>query len=172
MKALSMTQPWATLVAIGAKRIETRSWGTRYRGPLAIHAAKDFPAAAFDVCFGEPFGTALAAGGIADPTDLPRGVVIATCRLVDVLPIMGPILPTGVKCVALDDEGIVRVWTPTELGGEPLHVGDIQVNEHEAAFGDYTPGRVAWLLSDVRPLPEPIPARGNRQLWEWRDHGD
>ena len=40
MKALTLTQPWATLVAMGAKRIETRSWTTNYRGPLAIHAGK------------------------------------------------------------------------------------------------------------------------------------
>jgi hypothetical protein len=39
MKALTLTQPSATLVAPGAKRIETRSWPTSYRGPLAIHAA-------------------------------------------------------------------------------------------------------------------------------------
>jgi hypothetical protein len=43
MKALTLTQPWATLVAIGAKTIETRSWPTSYRGPLAIHAAKGYP---------------------------------------------------------------------------------------------------------------------------------
>lgn len=35
MKALTLTQPWATLVAIQAKRIETRSWGTDYRGWIA-----------------------------------------------------------------------------------------------------------------------------------------
>jgi activating signal cointegrator 1 len=40
MKAISLTQPWATLIAIGAKRIETRSFSTSYRGPIAIHAAK------------------------------------------------------------------------------------------------------------------------------------
>lgn len=40
MKAVTLTQPWATLVAIGAKQIETRSWPTNYRGPLAIHAGK------------------------------------------------------------------------------------------------------------------------------------
>lgn len=40
MKALTLTQPYATLVAIGEKRLETRSWRTSYRGPLAIHAAK------------------------------------------------------------------------------------------------------------------------------------
>src|SRR6202030_2406661 len=50
MKALTLTQPWATLVAIGAKRIETRSWPTLYRGPLAIYAAKRFPKWAQDTC--------------------------------------------------------------------------------------------------------------------------
>ena len=44
MKALTLTQPWASLVACGAKTIETRSWRTPYRGPVAIHAAKGFPA--------------------------------------------------------------------------------------------------------------------------------
>ena len=39
VKVLTLTQPWATLVAIGAKKIETRSWSASYRGPLAIHAA-------------------------------------------------------------------------------------------------------------------------------------
>lgn len=40
MKAISLWQPWATLIATGAKQIETRSWATSYRGPIAIHAAK------------------------------------------------------------------------------------------------------------------------------------
>ena len=40
MKALSLTQPWASLVADGRKTTETRSWLTHYRGPLAIHATK------------------------------------------------------------------------------------------------------------------------------------
>jgi len=37
---LSLLQPWATLVVIGAKTIETRSWSTRHRGPLLIHASQ------------------------------------------------------------------------------------------------------------------------------------
>ncbi len=77
MKALTLTQPWASLVAIGAKRIETRSWSTSYRGPLAIHAAKGFPRDAqelsrcirLSVLFGPHY-------------EYPRGAVIATCRLV------------------------------------------------------------------------------------------
>lgn len=40
LKALTLWQPWATLVAQGLKEFETRSWGTYYLGELAIHAAK------------------------------------------------------------------------------------------------------------------------------------
>jgi activating signal cointegrator 1 len=40
MKTLSLLQPWATLVVMGHKKLETRSWTTRYRGPLLIHASK------------------------------------------------------------------------------------------------------------------------------------
>jgi hypothetical protein len=38
MRALSILQPWATLLLSGAKHYETRSWKTDYRGPLLIHA--------------------------------------------------------------------------------------------------------------------------------------
>lgn len=40
MKALTIHQPWAELIARGAKRVENRTWQTHYRGPLAIHAGK------------------------------------------------------------------------------------------------------------------------------------
>lgn len=40
MKALSLWQPWATLIALGVKLTETRGKPIRYTGPLAIHAAK------------------------------------------------------------------------------------------------------------------------------------
>ena len=43
MKALTLWQPWASLVALGHKRIETRCWSTKYRGDLAIHAAAKLP---------------------------------------------------------------------------------------------------------------------------------
>ena len=40
MKILTLWQPWATFIALNFKQSETRSWGTGYRGKLAIHAAK------------------------------------------------------------------------------------------------------------------------------------
>lgn len=40
MKMLTLWQPWASLVALGFKKYETRSWSTSYRGSLVIHASK------------------------------------------------------------------------------------------------------------------------------------
>ena len=39
MKVLSMQEPYATLIALGHKKIETRSWKTTYRGEILIHAS-------------------------------------------------------------------------------------------------------------------------------------
>lgn len=46
VRTLTMIDPWGTLVALGAKRIEIRSWSTPHHGPLAIHVAKTLPPAA------------------------------------------------------------------------------------------------------------------------------
>jgi hypothetical protein len=42
MKAISIRQPWAALIVAGIKDIENRSWPTKYRGQLLIHASKKF----------------------------------------------------------------------------------------------------------------------------------
>jgi hypothetical protein len=90
VKALTLTQPWAAAVAAGVKHVETRSWSTNYRGPLAIHAAKGMTAG--DLAFAHhlrglellPEATVIA---LAARPDLSRGVVIARCVLVDVVPV-------------------------------------------------------------------------------------
>lgn len=81
IKALSLTQPWATLVALGEKKIETRSWQPRHRGPIAIHAAKGMTQADYSICRTQPFSTALRKHGIEHIADLPRGAILATARL-------------------------------------------------------------------------------------------
>jgi activating signal cointegrator 1 len=40
MRAITIWQPYATLIVLGMKEFETRGWSTSYRGPLIIHAAK------------------------------------------------------------------------------------------------------------------------------------
>jgi hypothetical protein len=41
------------------------------------------------------------------------------------------------------------------------------MTDQEALFGDYTAGRFAWLLEDMRPFKQPVPAKGALGLWQW-----
>ena len=84
MKALTLRQPWATLVAIGAKKIETRSWRTKYRGPLLIHASKGMSQAEVEFSWCKPVHDALRSVGI-DPAkfEFPRGAILAVAVLDD-----------------------------------------------------------------------------------------
>lgn len=74
MRAISLWQPWATAIAFGVKRVETRHWSTNYTGPLAIHAAKHWTRAEKEFTKLEQMMTRL-------PKDIPLGVIIATCTL-------------------------------------------------------------------------------------------
>lgn len=47
------------------------------------------------------------------------------------------------------------------------HEFNIFLSANEMAFGDYTPGRYAWRLENVKMLPEPIPTKGHQRLWNW-----
>ena len=132
MKALTLTQPWATLVAIGEKHFETRSWGTKNRGPVAIHAAMGFPRHARDLCNDEPFDSTLLRHGYSGWGFLPRGAVLAVCEI-------GDCFRTA--------------------------AGDDGPDEQEAAFGDFSVGRYAWRLDNVRRLSNPIVIPGHLGLW-------
>ncbi|MDT0635063.1 ASCH domain-containing protein [Spectribacter hydrogenoxidans] len=72
MKALTICQPYAHLIAIDEKRVENRSWPTRYRGPLAIHAGKSRKMLAPDIHARYP--------------DMVFGAVVAIAELIDCLP--------------------------------------------------------------------------------------
>lgn len=135
MRAITIMQPWASLIALGAKRYETRSWKTNYRGALAIHASLEFTKAARALCRCEPFASAL-----LGTEDLPIGCVIATCNLAAVFPTSEP-------------DSLFKPVTDWP--------------ESEEAFGDFSPGRFAWLLNHVRALESPIPASGRQSLWDW-----
>ncbi len=71
MKAISIHQPWASLIAFGEKRFETRSWHPQYRGRILIHASKTFNHAEQDLCHKEPFISVLKPHGIEFVNQLP-----------------------------------------------------------------------------------------------------
>lgn len=60
MKAISLHQPWASMIASGKKTIETRSWPTAYRGDLLIVSTRR------PVVPGCPMGKALCIGELYD----------------------------------------------------------------------------------------------------------
>ena len=87
MKIISIAQPYATLISIGAKKIETRSWQIRHRGPLGIHASYAFPQEAKNLCLTEPFKSVLMKAGYKSFKSFPLGQILATVKLVDCLDI-------------------------------------------------------------------------------------
>ena len=153
MYALTLTQPWATLVALGAKRIETRSWKTDHRGWLAIHAAKGFPKWAKELCGTEPFCSLLEKQfGFLYPW-VNSGAVSHTAKLT-----LGAIVAVGklVRCYSTYQIGLNHI---------PGREADWPQLEKERELGDYSAGRYMWVLEDVRRLPEPIPCKGALGLW-------
>jgi hypothetical protein len=87
MKSITITQPWATLIVLGAKHYETRTWETRHRGQLAIHASRRFPEAQRELCRHEPIRSVLRKAGYYSWSDLPIGAVLGTVQLTDCLPV-------------------------------------------------------------------------------------
>lgn len=81
MKAISLHQPYATLIMLGYKHYETRSWKTSHRGPLAIHAAKHKSEAYRQLCATDPEISAILAKHNLTYDTLPLGAVLGTCQV-------------------------------------------------------------------------------------------
>lgn len=78
MKALSIRQPWAWLIVNGHKDIENRSWTTKFRGPVLIHAAKGMTGAEYN----DAYHFALEVGiKIPSFNDLERGGIVGMATI-------------------------------------------------------------------------------------------
>ncbi|HET9012232.1 MAG TPA: ASCH domain-containing protein [Gemmatimonadaceae bacterium] len=142
MKALSLWQPYASLAAARAKRVETRDWNTEHRGPLAIHATASVPepyrSAYETMVHREPFDRWRRALGYSSLAAFPHGAIV----------------------------GLVHVTSVVRLG--PLVTETIRRSNgsDEIAFGNYDEGRYGWALDDdAILLPRPVPCRGERRIW-------
>ena len=156
MKAISLWQPWASLIAVGAKKYETRSWATDYRGPIAIHAAKKaYNLKSLEFALIPGFIEAVgAAFGKGEANNLPLGAVVATAELAG--------------CWRTHSrEGGGYLIRKSFLTAGRLETTSVDIGETEALFGDFSPRRFAWELINVVALPEPVPAKGRQGLWNW-----
>jgi activating signal cointegrator 1 len=138
LKCITLYEPYCSLIAVGAKTTETRSWGTHHRGWLAIHASRRWTKAivadclrSLDILKASGFSGPLPAQDSIGLVDFSRtlGCVLAVARLVDCRTMME---------------------APDSLN---------------AAFGMFGEGRYGWVLRDVVPLPNPVPAKGAMGLW-------
>lgn len=142
MKAITIWQPWASLLVSGQKIYETRSWATSYRGPIAIHAAKRPVRRTIDTLVADRgdgwttldyFDSLFMRPGSLD--ELPTGAIVGTAIL------------TRYNLVT---EDFVEKLTP-----------------QERALGDFSLGRYAWEFQKMVPVNSPVPAKGMQGLWEW-----
>lgn len=169
MRAITLWQPWASAIAAGLKHVETRSWAPPQKlldQRIAIHAARrpfGINSATAEVVRDLPLSAyrRLAAFIGSDPEDTygwdehgssyPLGCVVATATLRAAFP------TEHVEVHGWEDDAL-----PAWGSDRRLRVGRV-----EALLGDYSPGRWAWLLTDVEPLPRPAPARGAQGFWTW-----
>jgi activating signal cointegrator 1 len=144
IRALSLYQPWASAVSLGLKRYETRSWATKYRGPLLIHASKRWTAEQarfFSRCLSMTKDSKDRVFGYGYKP--PLGCIVAIADLVECR-------STSQGSLLLRPDGKLTIPGLTEL---------------ELLFGDFSLGRYAWHLENVIRLPEPVPCKGAQGLW-------
>jgi hypothetical protein len=175
-RAISLHQPWASLVALGIKRYETRSWSTKFRGKLLICSAKKYPVT---VDLMKSAGLIWSEYPELFPEDMGGKASEAQIELVKQLGwqwrnpkerLMGihwyanssPYFHTGrVLCV-------VDLVDCLKMESHPPHKENIileDVPELEQLCGDWQAGRYAWELTNLMPLLEPIPIKGKQGLW-------
>ena len=160
LRAISLWQPWATLVAIGAKQVETRHWSApkSVRGEMAIHAAKKWSRDLAAMCMEEPFRSTLLPLARAAWPDLHGDAAVGFEKTLDFylrryagtprgLPLGGYVARTLLNgCYRAEDM-------------VPL------ISSTEAAFGDFSPGRFGWDLGPTIALPSIVRAKGRQGFW-------
>lgn len=135
MKVLSLLQPWATLVVIGAKKFECRSWNTNYRGPIIIHASGKKPSRREKLFFRK---ADFFRNYIDDMDYLPFG------------PLIGKV--------------ILKEIFRTEWLLQNLEVAPKLNWEQELAFDDYSSNRYAWQLEEAEAFSATLPIKGRLGL--------
>jgi len=132
-------------MAIGAKKVETRPRYLHYRGWLAIQASKGGLSKRDLAAQLKEFGPLALAGETIHP-----GNIVAVVNLIDCCPttyLRGP-LPVFELYPEYDT---VRLEDGTCTG-------------QERKFGNYSPGRWAWVTSKLFRLPEPIPFKAHQGI--------
>jgi len=167
--AITIDQPQASLIALGVKTIETRASNTKYRGRLIIHAGsrcKIGKIGEYSVEDDTPQKSPkqyLLHGPLARPYPLPLQSIIATCELIDVIPMVtdaqeAPKTPVILNLASkqfLRNGGHGPKWSTLETQTRNDHLPT------QYPYGDYSPGQYAWILENIKPTTIRCPACWN-----------
>jgi hypothetical protein len=154
MLALSLHQPWASLIGRG-KLHETRHWGTSKRGAIAILAAKAWNEEYAALCRTTPFAEQLREFIMPGKTANP-GMFQKVDTRIEALP-FGCIVATAILKNCWDNDGI------TFEKDDPFDRHYIDPLDH--AFGLYGTGRIAWEFDDIQILVKPVEWKGQQGIW-------
>lgn len=145
MLILTLYQPYATFVALGLKRFETRSRRTNSRGALAIHAGKrEMGTLEHQVI--ERAARLSGAQITPDAQLYPLGKIVAVAELNHCLRMVDRLNPD------IEEEQISLSRAESDL--TPL----------DLATGYWQADRFAYWLQNIKPLPEPIACRGQQGM--------
>lgn len=147
MKALTIAPHYASLIANSHKQIETRSWPTKYRGFVLIHASASMKKKYVDEYYNNNSIAKALKSNRQNKThlQLPKGVIVAVAELYD--------CKRMVYTLGREESG--------EFNFLPMQ----NFNTDEYNFGYYEQGRYAWLLRNVQKFVQPLPAKGQLGLW-------
>jgi hypothetical protein len=152
LPAITVIQPFASLIAEEFKHYETRSRPIKYRGKIAIHAGVSTEylrdSSVFEIL---PEGWAMEFNpplpGLITAREFPLGMIVAVADLVE--------------CWQTNEHQLTQIRKSANVD-LVLHK---EVDEREYLLGDYSQGRYAWELENIRKLNNPIPCRGRQGLW-------
>ena len=149
--AITPHRPWATLIVLGIKTVETRSWPAPARlvgQRVAVHAGKRLVRQPGDTIERE----LRARWGEDWRVVVPTGAVVATAVLA----------------------GMARVSHMDQSSGHAVHDDSTEVGCAAGRgrtpvdpWGDFSADRWLWFLDGVEALPDPVPAVGHQGFWHW-----
>lgn len=157
---ISLWQPWAMLWALGEKKFETRHWSfpaSMAGETVYIHAAQRWTASEKDYCKDPEFREALLRHPEVVGYDVEDQVGI-TYRKVHLGGDNFATLPFG--CIIGEVDLVACVLTQELTGRE--------VSAKELAFGNYEPGRFAWIGEGHQVLPRFIPLVGRQGFFKYK----
>lgn len=162
MKALTIYQPWASLIIAGAKPYEFRGWNPRHRGGayaaligqrIVIHASTR----KIDRNEVEDLITVLRRGGEC---------AAETCLHADMaLPVLEQAAKPTFNCGVPFGVGL-----GTAILGEPRNGLEIAAEFGVEWANDsdrHDQANWGWPMLDIEPWPAPIPMRGAQGFWNW-----